>query len=298
MLDINADIYITGSNAYLLSGELATYLAGRYIEIRLYPFSFAEVLAMEKHQGNIVSIRDSFRTYVKRGGFPFLYNYSFSDADAMLYLTDIFNSTILKDIVQRNRVRDAALLRMLILYFIANTANTFSANSIIKYLKNQKRSISTETIYNYIEYCRSACLLHLVKRNDLAGKSLLATQEKIYLVDHGIREALLGTNETHINLVLENIVYMELIRRGYEVTVGKLKTLEVDFCAQKGTETLYIQVCYLLATDETINREFGALALIPDNYPKYVFSMDEFDFSRNGIIHKNICDFLLETLST
>jgi uncharacterized protein len=293
LVDIDADIYVTGSNARMLSGELATYLAGRYVEIRVYPFSFAEVLDLLAQLAKPLKTEDAFKLYLIRGGFPFLYNYSFSDADANQYISDIFDSTILKDIAQRNGVRDIAQLRQLVLYFIANTGNTFSASSLVKYLKNQRRSVSTETIYNYIEYCRAACLLHLVRRQDLTGKALLATQEKIYLADHGIRQALYGDNQKDINQVLENIVYMELLRRGYEVTVGKAKNAEVDFCATKGSATLYLQVCYLLATDETVEREFAVLETIRDNYPKYVLSLDDMDRSRNGIIHKNIRDFLL-----
>ena len=293
LIDIDADIYITGSNARMLSGELATYLAGRYVEIRVYPFSFAEVLALLNQNKTTLTTAEAFKLYLVRGGFPFIYNYPFSDADARQYIIDIFDSTILKDIAQRNAVRDIAQLRRLVLFFIANTGNTFSATSLVKYLKNQRRTISTETIYNYIEYCRAACLLHLVQRQDLVGKSLLATHEKIYLADHGIREALYGNNQRDINQVLENIVYMELVRRGYEVTVGKSKNAEVDFCAVKGNATLYVQVCYLLASDETVEREFVVLETIADNYPKYVLSMDEIDRSRNGIIHKNIRDFLL-----
>ncbi|MEZ0329219.1 MAG: ATP-binding protein [Dissulfuribacterales bacterium] len=294
MIDIDADIYITGSNAHLLSGELATYLAGRYVEIRLYPFSFSEIMTLMAKRGIAIGVVDAFRLYIVRGGFPFLYNYSFSDADANQYLNDLFDSTILKDIAHRHRVRDIAQLRYLIFYFIANIGNTFSATSIMNYLKSQRRSISTETIYNYIEYCRSVCLLHLVQRQDIMGKALLSTQAKIYLVDHGIREAIYGNNQRDIHQILENIVYMELLRRGYEVTVGKTKNLEVDFCAKKGDEIMYFQVCYLLASDDTIQREFGALATISDNYPKYVLSMDDINMSRNGIQHKNIRDFLLE----
>ncbi len=293
LVDYNVDIYLTGSNARLLSGELATYLGGRYVEIRVYPFSFAEVVALLGQQQASLDLHELFRIYIVRGGFPFLYNYPFSDADAGQYIIDIFNSTILKDIAQRNGVRDIAQLRRLVLFFIANVGNTFSASSLIKFLKNQRRSVSTETIYNYIDYCRAACLLHLVQRQDLAGKALLSTQEKIYLADHGIREALYGNNQRDINQVLENIVYMELLRRGYEVTVGKTKNAEVDFCARKGSHTVYVQVCYLLSSEETVEREFSALAAIPDNYPKYVLSMDELDLSRNGLIHRNIRNFLL-----
>ena len=263
------------------------------MEIRVYPFSFAEVLTLLSQSGVEIRPEEAFKLYLRRGGFPFLYNYPFSDADANQYLSDIFDSTVLKDIAQRHAVRDIAQLRRLVLYFIANIGNTFSATSLVKYLKNQRRGVSTETIYNYIEYCRAACLLHLAQRQDLVGKALLTTQEKIYLVDHGIREAIYGNNQRDINQVLENIVYMELLRRGYEVTVGKTKNAEVDFYAKRGTDVLYVQVCYLLASDDTIEREFSSLESIPDNYPKYVLSMDEIDRSRNGIIHQNIRDFLL-----
>jgi hypothetical protein len=294
LIDIDIDIYITGSNAKLLSSELATYIAGRYVEIRLYPLSFKEVMHLLHENKTDISNNDAFLMYLKRGGFPFLYNYPFSDKDAYQYLSDIFDSIVLKDISQRNNIRDISQLRNLILYFASNIGNTFSASSLVKYLKNQKRSVSTETIYNYIEYCRSACLLHLVKRQDITGKALLSTQEKIYFSDHGIREALYGSNQRDINQVLENIVFMELLRRGFEVTVGKVKNAEVDFCAEKNKEKIYIQVTYLLASEETIIREFGAFSGIQDNYPKYVLSMDEVDLSRNGIIHKNIRSFLLE----
>lgn len=293
LIDCNVDIYLTGSNARMLSSELATYLGGRYVEIRVYPFSFAEVVMLLRTTTPNLDLKEAFKLYLVRGGFPFLYNYPFTDIDARQYLNDIFDSTMLKDIAQRNAVRDIGLLRQLVFYFIANVGNTFSATSLVKFLKNQRRSVSTETIYNYIAYCQAACLLHLVRRQDLVGKSLLETQEKIYLTDHGIREALYGNNQRDINQVLENIVYMELLRRGYEVTVGKTKNAEVDFCAHRGPSTVYLQVCYLLADDDTIRREFSALLAIPDNYPKYVLSLDEIDRSRDGIIHLNIMDFLL-----
>lgn len=176
---------------------------------------------------------------------------------------------------------------------IANVGNPFSASSITRYLKSENRSISTETLYNYIDYCKTACLLHLVPREDVIGKQLLKFQEKIYLTDHGIREAVYGNNMRDVNQILENIVYMELLRRGYEVRVGKAGALEVDFAARRGSERLYVQVSYLLASDETMEREFGVLERIGDNYPKYVVTMDEITRSRNGIKHKNIKEFLL-----
>lgn len=295
LVDSNVDIYLTGSNANLLSGELATYLAGRYIEIKMYPFSFLETFNYLKLKNPSILSADAFLLYLKRGGFPFLYNYDLNDADAKQYLSNIFDSIALKDIMQRYNVRDVSSFKQLILFFIANIGNSFSATSLSKYLKSQKRSISTETIYNYIEYSRSANLLHFVKRNDLVGKTILATQEKIYLTDHGLRESIYGNNQRDINQVLENIIYIELLRRGYTVTVGKVKDKEIDFVADIGSKRIYIQVAYLLATEQTMNREFSIFESIPDNYPKYVLSLDEFDRSQNGIIHKNIRDFLLET---
>jgi uncharacterized protein len=297
LVDTNVDIYITGSNANLLSGELATYLAGRYVEIKMFPLSFSEINQYRKWQETELSLSqaDAFLDYLKRGGFPFLYYYDLGESDTKQYLSDIFDSIALKDIVQRYKVRDVSLFKKILLYFIANIGNSFSVVSLSKYLKSQIRSVSTETIYNYIKYCKSANLLHFVSRNDLIGKSILTTQEKIYLTDHGLREAIYGNNQRDINQVLENIVYIELLRLGYTVTVGKVAGLEIDFVADRGGKRIYIQVAYLLATDDTIEREFSVFEQIPDNYPKYVLSLDEFDRSRNGIIHKNIRDFLLDT---
>jgi predicted AAA+ superfamily ATPase len=165
---------------------------------------------------------------------------------------------------------------------------------LIKYLKNEKRSVSTETVYNYLEYCKEACLLHLVPRQNLEGKEILSTQEKIFITDHGIRQALFMKNQKDINQILENIVYIELLRRGYSVTVGKAKNQEIDFCAQNENGIEYFQVCYLLASDETVEREFGVFRGVKDNYPKFVLSLDDFDFSQDGIIHKNLVKWLLE----
>lgn len=289
MIDFDVDIYITGSNAKMLSGELATYLGGRYVEFRIYPFSFREVMDMMPG----IAPEKLFQTYLQRGGMPFLYQFPLDDLSFRQYLEDIYSSIVLKDIAQRNRIRDLEQLRRVILYFMANIGNSFSASSITKYMKNEKRNISGETLYNYLEYCKAACLLHLVPREDVIGKQILHFQEKIYLADHGFREAIYGNNLRDVNQTLENIVYMELLRRGYEVYVGKADNQEVDFSAQQGGEKLYVQVSYLLAGEETVDREFGALERIPDNYPKYVVTMDEISRSRNGIKHFNIRDFLL-----
>lgn len=225
---------------------------------------------------------------------PFIYQNRIENEAAMQYLEDVFDSIIVKDVTQRNNIRDIALFRKILSYFIADIGHTFSSNSIKKYLKSENRSISMETLYNYIEYCKDACFLHLASREDIIGKRLLQFQEKIYLVDHGFREALYGGNLRDINQILENIVYMELIRNGYEVYIGKNNDYEVDFIAHKNGKKLYVQVSYLLADETTIEREFRSLERISDNFPKYVVSMDEFDFSRNGIQHMNIKDFLLQ----
>ncbi|NDO18687.1 ATP-binding protein [Lachnospiraceae bacterium MD329] len=289
MIDFDVDIYITGSNAKLLSGELATYLAGRYVEFSIYPFSFKEILEMMPDTDK----NAAFQIYLTRGGMPFLYQFPIDEQGAMQYLNDIYDSIILKDIATRNKIRDIELLKRIIQFFIANIGNTFSASSITKYLKNELRAVSTETIYNYIEYCKNACLLHLVSREDVVGKKLLQFQEKIYISDHGVREALYGSNLQDINQTLENIVYMELLRRDYKITVGKSSNNEIDFVAVKGNEKVYVQVSYLLASDETVEREFSVLERINDNYPKYVVSMDEINRGRNGIPNINIKDFLL-----
>jgi hypothetical protein len=237
---------------------------------------------------------EAFLTYLKYGGMPFIYQFPMDENSIRQYLGDVYDSIILKDIVSGNKIRDVEQFKRILLYFIANTGNPFSASSITKYMKSEHRSISGETIYNYIDYCKSARLLNLVSRQDICGKGLLQFQEKIYLTDHGIREVVYGNNLRDINQVLENIVYVELLRRGYSVTVGRNNKYEIDFVAEKGGEKEYYQVAYLLATEETISREFGAFSGIPDNYPKYVLSMDELDFSRNGYKHKNIRKFLLE----
>ena len=200
---------------------------------------------------------------------------------------------VLKDIVKRNNVRDIDLLERIIAYATANVGTTFSATSIVKFFKNEGRIVSTETVLNYLRYCLDAFLFYRVKRQDLQGKSILTTNEKYYIADHGIREAVFGGNMRDINLILENIVFLELLRRGYTVTVGKSGEKEIDFIGGKKDQRLYVQVSYLLASDDTIQREFGVYDSIRDNFPKYVVSMDELDLSRSGIKHKNIRDFLL-----
>ena len=287
------DIYITGSNAKLLSGELSTYLAGRYVEFVIYPFSFKEFLETSKSIQQDVSTRETFQKYVKFGGMPFLYNLAFEEEASLQYLKDIYSSIILKDITQRNKIRDTDMLERVISYLIMNVGNNFSATSISKFFKSENRKVSVETILNYIKAAEESFLIYKVSRDDLIGKKVLNVNEKYYIADHGMREAILGSNQRDINQIFENIIYLELLRKGYNVRVGKVDNLEVDFVCTKGNEKIYVQVAYLLASSETIEREFTSLEKIDDNYPKYVISMDEFDMSRNGIKHINIIDFLM-----
>lgn len=291
-VELDCDIYITGSNAKLLSGELATYLGGRYVEFVLYPFSFREFRELYHTVYPQADDRACFQKYLVSGGMPYLANLRYEEEPEKKYLEDLYNSVVLKDIVKRNKVRDVELLERIIAYVMANAGTTFSATSISKFFKSEHRPVATDTILNYLRYCMDAYLFYQASRQDLQGKQILATNEKYYIADHGIREAVFGGNMRDINLVLENIVYMELLRRGYKVFVGKAGDKEIDFVCERRTEKLYVQVCYLLASEETVRREFGAYDAVRDNYPKYVVSLDEFDMSRNGIKHLNIRDFL------
>ena len=292
-VDYDCDIYITGSNAKLLSGELATYLGGRYVEFVIYPFSFEEHLESKKERGDKADPASEFRNYIELGGMPFLANLGREKEASLQYLRDIYNSVILKDVVKRNNIRDVDILERIITYVTANIGHVFSAKSISNYFKSENRKVATETVLNYIKACGEAYLFYKLSREDLQGKKILSVNEKYYIADHGIREAMFGGNTRDINQVLENIVCMELLRRGYAVTIGKLGEKEIDFVANKGKDRLYVQVAYILGSEETILREFGVFEGVGDNYPKYVLSMDEFDMSRNGIKHYNIRDFLL-----
>ena len=292
---LDCDIYITGSNANLLSGELATYLAGRYVEFVIYPFSCEECFKIHQIIAPDTGINDVFKNYIMYGGLPKLAEFRYKDASCRQYLRDIYYSVQFKDVIQRNHLRDGDLLQRIMGYIMANAGTIFSATSLSKFLKSQHRTVAPETIINYVRCCCDAYLCHQVKREDLQGKQILAMNEKYYLTDHGIRETIFGTNTRDIHLVLEIIVYLEMIRRGYEVTFAKAGTKEIDFVGRKSGQQIYIQDCYLLSSPETVAREFGVYETIKDNYPKYVLSLDEFDFSRDGIQHVNIRDFLLST---
>lgn len=292
-VSMDCDIYITGSNARLLSGELATYLGGRYVEFVIYPFSFSEFTELYHQTAPETSVPQCFQKYLLCGGMPYLSNIRYEEQPSRQYLTDLFNSVQLKDIVRRNSIRDIDLLERVISYVTVNVGNTFSAASLVKFFKSEHRTVAAETVMNYIRYCCDAFLFYQIRREDIKGKQLLASNKKYYIADHGIREAVFGGNMRDINLILENIVCMELLRRGYTVTVGKSKNKEIDFICHDRNEKIYIQVTYLLASEETIDRKFSVYDSISDNFPKYVVSMDELDMSRNGIKHRNIRDFLL-----
>lgn len=310
MVDFNCDIYLTGSNSKMLSHELSTLLSGRYVSITIFPFSYKEICEIKSNNNsgisypydypydyapsNVMSKDDAFKYYVTYGGMPQLYNGNYSRDEGLTLLSDVFDSIILNDISKRYNIRTIDLFMKIVLFLFDNVGHTFSASSIVKFLKNENRSTSNETIYDYIDYCQSAYLLNMVKREDIRGKKLLKTQEKIYLTDHGFREVLLGSNDSDIEQILENIIYIELLRRGYHVRIGKINDNEIDFIASKNKEKIYIQVSYLLSTEKTVEREFGIYKKISDNHPKYVLSLDEFDLSRDGIIHMNIKDFLLQ----
>ena len=292
-IDFDCDIYITGSNAKLLSGELATYLAGRYVEFVIYPFSFAEFFEMNLIKNPNVDKATCFMQFLKTGGMPFLSNFPDDDSAKSQYLIDIYNSVVLKDVVKRNNIRDVDTLERIVAYAFSNIGHIFSATSLSKYFKSENRKISHDTILNYLKFCSDAFLFYKINRYDLEGKKIVTVNEKYYCADHGLREALFGKNIQNIDQVLENIVCLELLRRNYKVYVGKKGDLEIDFIAEKQGKKIYIQVAYLLANEETIKREFSVYNAVKDSYPKYVVSMDELDFSQNGIIHKNIKDFLL-----
>ena len=289
----DTDIYITGSNAKMLSGEYASLLSGRYVEFTIYPFSFSEYCEARRMDDDSKSVNEYFMEYVKYGGLPFLATTLLDEQAKSQYLKDIYASVVIKDIVKRNKLRDVDLLERIIAYVAANIGRTFSANSISVYFKSEKRTVAVDTIINYLNACEKAFLFHKISRMNLEGKEILQINEKYYLADHGLRQATYGNNQRDIELILENIVCLELLRHGYKVTIGKNGAKEIDFVCDKDGKRIYVQVCYYLSSEKTEEREFGAYDDIKDNYPKYVLSMDEFDMSRNGIIHMNIRDFLL-----
>lgn len=294
-VDYDCDIYITGSNASMLSGELATLLAGRYIEIRVYPLGFDEYLefAASNINGVASSAEQHFSDFIRFGGLPGIHQMKWEEAIIMQYLSDIYHTVLLKDVIAGYKIRDVALLESIVRYLMDNIGNLFTAKSISDFLKNQGRKLSTETVYNYLKALEEAFLIQKAQRYDLKGKRILETQEKYYITDLGLRHALIGYRDNDIAGLLENVVYLELRRRGYTVNIGKQGAAEVDFVCERGNQRIYIQVTYVLTEDNT-EREFAPLEAIKDNYEKMVISTDSLiSFSRNGIRQKNIVDFLL-----
>ena len=296
-VDCDCDIYITGSNASLLSGELATLLSGRYVEISVYPLSFCEYIEFAKTNDDEagLSTEQHFSNFLRYGGLLGIHEMKWDDAVLLRYLLDMFNTVLLKDVIKRNKIRDIDLLEKVVLYLMDNIGNTFSAKTISDFLKNQGRKLSTETVYTYIKALESAFLIHKVPRFDIKGKRLLETQEKYFVSDLGLRHATRGYRDNDIGGMLENVVFLELLRRGWTVNIGKQGSFEIDFIATHTDERLYAQVCYILTKDNT-QREFEPLEAIDDNYEKVVISTDSLtSFNRNGIRQRNIIEFLLDT---
>ena len=289
-VDLECDIYITGSNSQLLSGELATLISGRYISINMLPFSFKELIQYydEMHE-NIDEIK-LFEQYLSYGGFPGLLNYENEEKEKYLY--DLYSTIVLNDILYKNKVKDLDLLERLMEFMISNIGQLFSANSISKYIKNENRKTTPHTIINYMDYARNAFIFYQIKRENIKQKRKLLISDKYYLVDSGFYFIFNGSTQRNWGQLLENIVFLELIRQGYSITIGKIQDLEVDFVCRKANQIKYIQVSQSILDENIRKREFKSLEKISDSYPKYVISMDSFDFSANGIIHLNIIDFL------
>lgn len=289
-VDLECDIYITGSNSQLLSGELATLISGRYISINMLPFSFKELIQYydEMHE-NIDEIK-LFEQYLSYGGFPGLLNYENEEKEKYLY--DLYSTIVLNDILYKNKVKDLDLLERLMEFMISNIGQLFSANSISKYIKNENRKTTPHTIINYMDYARNAFIFYQIKRENIKQKRKLLISDKYYLVDSGFYFIFNGSTQRNWGQLLENIVFLELIRQGYSITIGKIQDLEVDFVCRKANQIKYIQVSQSILDENTRKKEFKSLEKISDSYPKYVISMDSFDFSANGIIHLNIIDFL------
>ena len=296
MTDFDADIYVTGSNSKMLSSEISTYLTGRYVSINVYPLSFSEYLDFKKSYSNENSFnrKDDFAHYLKFGGFPAVNLRGFTQDEAYTIVKDIYNSTIFKDIVQRNKIRKIELLERVVKFVFDNVGKTFSAKSISDYLKNQNRNMDVETVYNYLSFLEKAFIIYRCSRYDLQGKEILKTQEKFFLADPAFKYSVLGYSPKSDAAMLENIVYLELKRRGYEVFVGKTLNQEIDFTAIKKNEKVYIQVCREISSEKTEKREYSNLLNIKDNYPKYLLRTDEFsEGNYEGIKTMHIADFLL-----
>ena len=285
----NISIFLTGSNSKMLSDELSSVLSGRYVLFNINPLSYKEFVQLTDKNGHDL---DTFWDYAKWGGLPNRCEF-INEIDIKNYLHSVYDSIILRDVVKRLNLKDTVLFDMILQYLIETAGREFSAENVIKYLMNENKKISNETLYNYIDALCKALIIKKVYRYDVAGKSVLKTLNKYYATDLGIAQIKNNNPEFKSYIVLENVVYNELLNRGYDVYIGKTKTGEVDFLAKKDGNTKYIQVTYEMNSEETIDREFGAYKGVDDNYPKYVISLDKINLSRDGIIHLNLIDFLL-----
>lgn len=290
-VDFDSDIYITGSNSNLLSGELSTLLSGRFIELKVFPFSYREVLQYKTINNQNIDKIDVFNEYITYGGFPEILQVD--DSLKENYLDSLYDSIILRDIISRQDIRDVDILKKLLNFLIENTGQIFSANSISKYFKKEKRKVSINKIANYIEYALNSNMIYKCQREDLIGKKVLSILEKYYIVDQGLYYRLPRRRNTNYGQILENIVYIELLRRDYKVSVGKVNDLEVDFVVQKEDKVIYIQVSETIIDEKTRNREFKSFEKIKDYYPRYIITNDTLNYSQKGIKHMNIIDFLL-----
>ena len=294
--DYDVDLYVTGSNSRMMSSEISTYLTGRYVAFRIYTLSFAEYLTFKSQYAPVGVPRQELANYIRLGGFPATHLQNYTQDEVYTIVKDIYNSTIFSDIVRRNQVRKIDQLERVVKYTFNNVGNTFSAKSISDYLKAENRSLDNETVYSYLEKLEKAYLLHRCSRYDLLGKELLKTQEKFYLADTSLRYSVLGYNADTVAASLENVVYLELCRRGYTVNIGKTNDGEIDFVATRQNEKIYVQVTQRIAAEKTERREYDRLLEIRDNYPKYVLRTDEFAGGNyEGIKTMHVADFLLSS---
>lgn len=292
--DYETDIYVTGSNSRMMSSEISTYLTGRYVAFRIFTLSFSEYLTFKKEYAELQDNKTELSNYLRLGGFPATHLQNYSDNEIYTIVKDIYNSTIFSDIVKRNNIRKVDQLERIVKFAFNNIGKTFSAKSVSDYLKSEHRKIDNETVYNYLEKLEKAYILHRCSRYDMNGKELLKTQEKFYVADSAFKYSILGYTETSVAAMLENIVYLELLRRGYEVCIGKTNDGEIDFIATKQNEKMYVQVTREISSEKTEKREYERLLEIHDNYPKYVLTTDDFAGGNyEGIKTMHIADFLL-----
>lgn len=292
--DYETDIYVTGSNSRMMSSEISTYLTGRYVSFRIFTLSFSEYLTFKKKYAELQDNKTELSNYLRLGGFPATHLRNYSDDEIYTIVRDIYNSTIFSDIVKRNNIRKVDQLERIVKFAFNNIGKTFSAKSVSDYLKSEHRKVDNETVYSYLEKLEKAYILHRCSRYDINGKELLKTQEKFYVADSSFKYSVLGYTETSVAAMLENIVYLELLRRGYDVCIGKTNDGEIDFIAAKQNEKMYVQVTKTISSEKTEKREYERLLAIHDNYPKYVLTTDDFAGGNyEGIKTLHIADFLL-----